>query len=70
VEVPCIDGSKVKLKVPAGVRCGQRFRLKGRGLPDSNGIRRDQYVRIMVNVPKTMTPEQKKLVQQLKEAGL
>lgn len=70
VEVPCIDGSRVKLKVPAGVRCGQRFRLKGRGLPDTGGSRHDQYVKIMVSVPEKLSREQKKLIKQLKDMGL
>jgi curved DNA-binding protein len=70
VEVPCIDGSRVKLKVPAGVRCGRRFRLKGRGLPDTGGKRHDQYVKIVVAVPEKLTGEQKKIVKQLKDVGL
>lgn len=69
-EVPCIDGTRIKLKVPAGVRCGQRFRLKGKGLPNSQGYRSDQYVKVMVKVPEKLDGEQKKLIKQLQKKGL
>ena len=32
-EVPAIDGSKVKFKVPSGTQTGRRFRLAGKGMP-------------------------------------
>ena len=69
-EVATIDGSKVKLKIPAGIRCGRKMRLKGKGLPGPGGRRGDQFVRVMVDVPEKLTGEQKKLVKSLKEAGL
>jgi DnaJ-class molecular chaperone len=30
IEVPCIDGSKVKVKIPAGTQYGKQLRLKGK----------------------------------------
>ena len=32
-EVPAIDGSKVRVKVPPGTQTGGRFRLAGKGMP-------------------------------------
>ncbi len=69
-EVPTIDGKNVKLKIPAGTRCGQKMRLKGKGLPTTAGGRGDQYVKVMVDVPGKLKREQKKLIKALKEAGL
>lgn len=69
-EVPTIGGGNVKLKIPAGTRCGQKMRLKGRGLPTAAGGRGDQYVNVMVDVPGKLNREQKKLIKTLKEAGL
>ncbi len=69
-EVPTVDGKNVKLKIPAGTRCGQKMRLKGKGLPTPAGGRGDQFVRIMVDVPGKLNREQKKLVKALKDAGL
>jgi molecular chaperone DnaJ len=32
-EVPAIDGSKSRVKIPAGTQSGRRFRLQGKGMP-------------------------------------
>ena len=69
-EVATIDGHSVKLKIPAGTRCGQKMRLKGKGLPSAAGGRGDQLVKIMVDVPGKLNRAQKKLIKSLKEAGL
>ena len=69
-QVQTIDGGSVKLKIPAGTRCGQKMRLKNKGLPTSTGGRGDHYVRVMVDVPGKLNREQKKLIKALKEAGL
>lgn len=71
VEVPTIEGGKVRIKVPAGsTGAGQRLRLQGKGLPDGTGKRGDQYVQFFVHVPKRLTQRQKELLHQLKEVGL
>ena len=64
VEVPILDGH-VKLKVPAGTHGGQNFRLSGRGIPKPKGGKGDLYFKAKIAVPKELTDEQKKLVQQL-----
>lgn len=50
VRAPTLDGP-VELRVPAGSNSGAILRLRGRGLPDSDGLRGDQLVRLMVDVP-------------------
>ena len=50
VRSPTLDGP-VELRVPAGSSSGAVLRLRGRGLPDSDGERGDQLVRLMVDVP-------------------
>jgi curved DNA-binding protein len=48
-----------------------KLRLKGHGLPaGKTGGRGDIYVKINVDVPKSLTDEQKKLAKQLAEKGL
>jgi DnaJ-class molecular chaperone len=64
VEVPTLDGH-VKLKIPAGTHGGQNFRLSGRGIPKPKGGKGDLYFKAKIVVPKELTDEQKKLVQQL-----
>ncbi len=71
VEVPTIYGKKLRLKVPAGTQSGSKLRIKGYGLPKPNGRGKgDQYVEILVDVPKSLTPEQQKVVMALKDVGL
>jgi curved DNA-binding protein len=69
-EVPTIDGSAVRVKVPSGTRSGQRLRVKGKGLPAPSGGRGDQYVRILVDVPHRLTARQRELIAQLHKEGL
>lgn len=70
VDVPGIDGTTLKLKIPAGTRCGQKMRLRGKGLPSGTGARNDLFVRVLVDVPKSLTKEQRRVIEELKKAGL
>lgn len=59
LEIPTIDG-KVKWTLPEGTQPGATFRLKGKGIPSVNGRGRgDQYVTVLVDVPRGLTHEQK-----------
>jgi len=71
VEVSTLDDKTFKVKVPVGVQQEAKLRLKGHGLPTGPvGRRGNIYVKIMVQIPKKMSREQKKLVKQLAEVGL
>ena len=68
VEVPTIDGSKAKVKVPAGTQNGRQFRLKGKGMPMMrNKNYGDLYIRAITEVPVSLTKEQKNLLEQFKK---
>ena len=70
VEVPTLDGSKL-IKVPAGTQSHSRVRLKGFGLPRlQGGGKGDEYVRLIVKLPKTLNDRQKKLAEEMKKEGL
>ena len=59
IVVPTVDG-KVSYHVPEGTQSGTVFRLRDKGVPALNGRGRgDQYVRVMVEVPKSLTKAQK-----------
>jgi len=60
LRVPTPEGD-VRLKVPAGTRSGQRFRLRGRGLPSSSGTRGDLYVDVQIEVPKKIGQKEREL---------
>ena len=65
IHVPTLNGDQ-KLEVPAGTQSGQRFRLKGKGMPNVGGRGHgDIYVIVRSDVPRKLTKEQKQLLQRL-----
>jgi len=70
IMVPTIEGD-VKLKVRGGTQSGTMIRLRNKGLPYlRHGGRGDEYVRIVVEVPKRMSRQQRRLVEELREEGV
>lgn len=66
VEIPTIDGSKVKIKIEPGTQPGKTLRLRGKGLPSVQGYGTgtgDLVVNISVYVPKTLSKDEKKAVE-------
>ena len=71
VSVPTLDGKQYNLKVPAGTKSGTRLRLSGQGLPAMKGGKKgDLFVRVLVEIPRHLDTEQKRLVEKLAETGL
>ncbi|MDD5556168.1 MAG: molecular chaperone DnaJ [bacterium] len=69
VDVPTIAG-KASLAVPAGTQSGRVFRLRGKGMPNVNGMGRgDQHVRVVVETPVGLTAEQKELLRRFGALG-
>jgi curved DNA-binding protein len=64
LKIPTLEGD-VRLKIPPGTQGGQRFRLRGRGLPTGAGGRGDLYVIAQINVPKKITERARELWQEL-----
>lgn len=68
VEVPTIDG-KVKIKIEAGTQSGKILRLRGKGIPDLNGYSKgDLMVRVNIFVPKKVSGEEKKMLENLRKS--
>jgi molecular chaperone DnaJ len=62
-DVPAIDGSKTKVKVPEGTQSGRRFRLHGKGMPVMRTKQMgDMYVQVLVETPQNLTKRQKELL--------
>lgn len=60
--VPTID-DEVKVKIPAGIQSGTKLRLKDKGVADPKGGKKgDQYINVIVETPKNLTSDQKKLL--------
>lgn len=70
-DIPTLDGKTLNIRVPAGTQNNTRLRLKGFGLPASDHSGRgDQFVRILVKVPKKLNSKQKQLMEELGTIGL
>jgi len=62
-EVPAIDGSKARVKIPAGTQSGHRFRLTGKGMPVLRAKQTgDMYVQVSVETPQKLTKRQRELL--------
>ena len=68
IQVPTLDGSTVKIKVPAHSQSGRVLRVKGRGVTTSKK-KGDLLVEIHVEVPKRLTAEQERLLKEFIAAG-
>ncbi|AGX42093.1 molecular chaperone DnaJ [Clostridium saccharobutylicum] len=69
ITVATVDGN-VKYTVPAGTQSGTMFRLKGKGIQRVNSSGNgDQYVKVIVDIPKTLNERQKKALYDLMEAS-
>ena len=67
VEVPSIDGGKTKIKIPSGTQSGKQLRLKGKGMPIlRRNLLGDLYIRIITEVPTSLTKRQKELLSEFK----
>jgi DnaJ-class molecular chaperone len=64
IDVPTPHGT-VTLSVPPGSSSGKSLRLKGMGIRAKNGSG-DQYVTLQIVIPEEITPDQMKLLHQLK----
>ncbi len=67
LDVPTLDG-KVKIKIPPGTQAGKIFRLKDKGLPSVQSYGRgDQLIHVNVWTPKTITEEERQLLENMRE---
>lgn len=68
--VPTVHGEE-QVEIPAGTQAGTVLRLRNKGIPRlQRGGQGDHFVTIGVSVPDKLKRDQKKLLQQLRDAGL
>jgi molecular chaperone DnaJ len=64
IEVPTLSG-KASLRIPAGTQSGTTFRLRDRGMPSLRGGHHgDELIRVHVEVPTSLAPEQRKILEE------
>jgi molecular chaperone DnaJ len=67
VKVKTLDGEE-DLKIPAGTQTGTVFRIKSKGMPALDGRGRgDLFVAVTLITPKSLTKEQRKVLEKLAE---
>jgi molecular chaperone DnaJ len=68
IEVPTLDGTMSRVKVPEGTETGKQFRLKGKGMPvlRSNAAG-DLYIQVDVETPKNLSRKQRELLEEFEK---
>ena len=71
IEIPTIEGTKLKVKLDNGTQPGKTLRLRGKGLPVVQGYgsgKGDLVVNISVYIPKTLSREEKQTIEQFRNS--
>ena len=71
VDIPTIEGRAVRIKIESGTQPGKTMRLRGKGLPAVQGYgngRGDLLVNISVFVPKTLSADERKVLESFKQS--
>src|SRR3989440_857305 len=65
IDVPTLDGSQTRVKIPEGTEAGKQFRLKGKGMPVLRSkVTGDMYIQVEVETPKNLTRRQRDLLEE------
>ena len=71
LEIPTIEGGKLRVKIDNGTQPGKTMRLRGKGLPAVQGYgqgKGDLVVNISVYVPKTLSRDEKEAIERFKKS--
>jgi molecular chaperone DnaJ len=70
IEVPTIDGGKVKVAVPEGTQTGAQFRLRNKGMSVlRSSTRGDMYIHAQVETPVNLSKKQKDILRDFEHTG-
>lgn len=68
IEVSTVEGS-VSLKVPPGTEPGTLIKIKGKGVVSLRGGKGDHFIRVKIDVPKHLSPQERQLYEELKNGS-
>ena len=71
VEIPTIEGTRLKVKMEPGTQPGKTLRLRGKGLPSVQGYGHgngDLVVNVSVYIPKTLSKDEKQAIEQFRQS--
>ncbi|WCL54602.1 molecular chaperone DnaJ [Gimibacter soli] len=65
IEVPVVDGSRARIKIPEGTQSGKQFRLRGKGMPELNGgYTGDMIIETVVETPVNLSKRQREILEE------
>jgi molecular chaperone DnaJ len=65
IDVPTIDGSMTRVKIPAGTQTGDQFRMRGKGFSVLRSAQRgDMLIQVQVEIPQNLTRKQRELLEE------
>jgi molecular chaperone DnaJ len=67
--IQTLDGP-ITLNIPSGVSFGETLRVRGKGVPNDRNKRGDLLVHIKIEMPKKLSRDSKKLIEELKKEGV
>ena len=68
IEVPVIDGSRAKVKIPPGTQSGEKFRLRGKGFSVLRSqARGDMFIQVAVETPRHLSRRQRELLEEFEQ---
>lgn len=68
VEVPMLEGGKVKIEIKEAADHKVPLRLKGKGFPvDKHGVRADLYVHVVPDFSKDLGKQERELIEKIRE---
>lgn len=68
IDVPTLDGTTSRVKVPEGTETGKQFRLKSKGMPMLRSTTTgDLYIQVDVETPKNLTRRQRELLEEFEK---
>ncbi|MCB1514714.1 MAG: molecular chaperone DnaJ [Hyphomicrobiaceae bacterium] len=68
IDVPTVEGSITRVKVPEGTETGKQFRLRGKGMPVLRSkVTGDMYIQVDVETPKNLTRRQRELLEEFEK---
>lgn len=70
IDISTVDGTVKRIKIPPGTQNGTKIRMKGFGVPRLKGSGKgDQFVKIIVDIPRKVSERQAELIRELAAEG-
>lgn len=67
--VSTLEGD-IKVKIPQGITHGEILRIKGKGVPIEKGRRGDLLIRVNIDLPRKLSRNAERLIEELKKEGI